>query len=220
MSVRASYIVAGAILCSSAWLWFSPGQAKRVEHTSSSVDGPAATPRAASPRSRTASTETITGPVPLKLPLPQIEQERQGPKVSTDSMDKRAQEMFDGDAYDPEWSRTAEEQARKNLNAYLPATSHIRSLECRKMLCRSELSHQDRETALNYVHQLMINAAYGWNGQLISQVDEERPGGAARARLYLVRVGQTVQLEPSGNEQGSITGSANDIEEDNVLTEE
>jgi hypothetical protein len=103
--------------------------------------------------------------------------------------------VFDHEKEDRTW--TASTTARAKISALLPATSELRSIECRTSMCRIETAHHDPESYQRFVRTAFMDPETRlWNGGAFSKVLPGQDGqGTVITVAYLAREGQGLPSE-------------------------
>jgi hypothetical protein len=99
---------------------------------------------------------------------------------------------FTAEAEDAEWATSARHIATDRVRSDLPSGSELRSIDCRKSMCRIETSHTDRRTFQEFVRKAFSDPATGvWNGGSFSGIvsDNSEPSGTVIVVSYLAREG-------------------------------
>jgi hypothetical protein len=101
--------------------------------------------------------------------------------------------LFAGDGADPNWTPSAESDARDRLTALLPQGSRLDSIECRTQLCRIETTHASVEAYNRFVHAVFLDqGTQVWNSSGFSSRVDDGPytGGGATMVTFVGHPGQ------------------------------
>jgi hypothetical protein len=98
---------------------------------------------------------------------------------------------FDSESVDPSWRPEAE--VRSTLRELLPAGVSLRSVDCRRSLCRVETSHPNAESQRAYVQAVAMPSPTQGNrpfdGALFDEGTPSPGGHEVRSITYLMRPG-------------------------------
>ena len=130
-------------------------------------------------------------PAPAVASADPADQSAQPAKFTDAERREHVAEVFDAERTDPSWHGEAD--ARSLFRQVLPAGSALRSVACRKSLCRVETSHPDAEARRAYVNALAMpnpGREMPFAGMLFDAEDDQAENGQTlRSVTYLVRTG-------------------------------
>jgi hypothetical protein len=106
----------------------------------------------------------------------------------------RLDTVFERERTDPSWRAQAVTTAQTKLAEILPASSKIRSIECRTSMCRFETAHQDPESYRQFLTSAFQDPATKlWNGGGFSTpLADHDEGGRVVTVAFLAREGQSL----------------------------
>jgi hypothetical protein len=107
---------------------------------------------------------------------------------------ERMDQRFADERTDPSWAVDARQRAQSRLAAVLPATSEVRSIECRATMCRIESVHADLGEYQQFVREGFVNAdTQVWNGGFLALRKEPSVDGKLATVVYVARDGEAIQ---------------------------
>jgi hypothetical protein len=81
----------------------------------------------------------------------------QNPTIRTNrELAEAYRDRFEAEEIDTAWARSAEAQYRPIIDAQLPATSRVESLECRSAFCKLEVVHESIESSNGFLEHLFM----------------------------------------------------------------
>lgn len=115
--------------------------------------------------------------------------------LETDQIQEQMEERFYAEAADAAWDYKAVRTIEQRIAGLMPASSALRSVECRASFCRIETSHASIEEFRELVHGAFLSPdTQLWNGGFFASVLGEPPAAGAGmvAVAYLAREGQAL----------------------------
>jgi hypothetical protein len=127
---------------------------------------------------------------PTTTPAPEAPQARAPtPAEVRDKLDG----VFAGEQVDTKWAQEARAKAEGKLAAAMPATSALRSVECRASMCRVETVHEDLGSYRQFVEKAFQDPETRvWNGGFFSTPVDKRDDGTLVIVAYLAREGEAL----------------------------
>ena len=111
----------------------------------------------------------------------------------------RLASAFVAERPDPAWTEAANRLADARLGAALPASSALRSVECRSSLCRIETVHPDMEHYQRFFQRAFVDQdTRAWNGAVTTAELTEAGDGSVHVISYLAREGSPLLASDPG----------------------
>jgi hypothetical protein len=105
---------------------------------------------------------------------------------------KRLEQRFSDEKPDPSWSPASQRLITEHVRKGIPTESQVRSIECRRTVCRVESQHPSMEVYKKFVDDALLFPQGGWDGPVMTSILSRSP--EVRALGYLFRPGE--DLEP------------------------
>ncbi len=140
----------------------------------------------------------VVNPVaPSAPPTPTASAARPEAGVTPSESEAKAQRVNNMESFfvsDPpatDWGGRVEADARRKLQAALPAGSSLQSFDCHETMCRIETSHDSRDDFQKYVRSAFLTRESAvWNAHFYVALDDESSEHPT-AVAFIAREGQT-----------------------------
>lgn len=109
-------------------------------------------------------------------------------ELTPEEVHEQLEGAFQHDAIDPAWASTSRQLAQERLAKTLPATSTIKSIDCRGSMCRIETWHAGREAYQEFFNRAFVDGSTMlWNGAVQNTLTTEGSGDALSVVSFLSR---------------------------------
>jgi hypothetical protein len=126
-------------------------------------------------------------------PAPAADAPPNPPPMEVTVVRDRLEASFMEERADARWSGEARRTAETRIEAILPETSKLQSLECRNSMCRIETVHQGLDSLHQFVQGAFINSETKlWNGGFFSTELADPVDGKLVIVSYLAREGEAL----------------------------
>jgi hypothetical protein len=105
---------------------------------------------------------------------------------------KRLEQRFSDEKPDPSWSPASQRLITEHVRQGIPTESRVRSIECRRTVCRVESQHPSMDVYKKFVDDALLFPQGGWDGPVMTSILSRSP--EVKALGYLFRPGE--DLEP------------------------
>jgi hypothetical protein len=104
-------------------------------------------------------------------------------------------EMFSAEAQDSAWAPSAEDTIRLKLDEHPADASTLQSVECRTLLCRIEVKHEDGAAYARFLTSAFKDSATRvWAGDALSEGRPDAIAGGVVSVSYLAREGEPMPM--------------------------
>lgn len=146
---------------------------------------------AAAPRSNPEPSEEHEEAEPKDNEQNRHREEEDEPATSAVEQDAYIRFEFEQSPPGDHWSIVSEKTLNEKFREHL-GSAHLRSLECRKDLCRAEVEHVDQGSYEEFLSNLVGNSHDTWKGELdIYRVGSDQRGSITQS-LYFARPGAKI----------------------------
>jgi hypothetical protein len=140
------------------------------------------------------ATPASAAPAPAATPAEPAARQAAPRRLEVGELRGRYEDRFAHERPDPDWSRNAEAEVQATLASKLPATSELRSVQCRASLCRVETVHASNEAYNQFFEASFMSAnpnKQPWNGGVFSAPLGDQLDGRVAFVSYLKREVET-----------------------------
>lgn len=151
--------------------------------------------QASAPREGSARPELAKGPAATEEASTKDPASSAKPGPTVEEARDQLEHRFALESRDSSWSDSATSRISSFLNPGLPPNSRLLSLECRKSMCRAEITHESVEDHQKFLRESLLSPANTWDGPLMATLGDNSGRGGVVTLAFLARPG--VSLSPT-----------------------